>query len=123
MVLLVAKAHAQSFCASDGQPVPVQLIERFIDADCDSCWLDPDTPQPGLRAAAPDWIIPGGLGESAPLSAAATRDALVRLETLKKSITALSITVLHKVKGLWGATLRVAHGLYLADYVGAFIEL
>ena len=73
MVLLVAKAHAQSFCASDGQPVPVQLIERFINADCDSCWLDPDTPHPGLRAAAPDWIIPGGLGESAPLSAAATR--------------------------------------------------
>ena len=26
-------AHAQSFCASDGQPQPTQLLERFISAD------------------------------------------------------------------------------------------
>ena len=62
MVLLAAKAHAQSFCGSDGQPVPVQLMERFINADCGNYWSDPATPQPGLRAVALDWIIPGGLG-------------------------------------------------------------
>ena len=64
VVLLAAQApaKAQSFCVSDGQPVPVQLMERFINADCGNCWSDPATPQPGLRAVALDWIIPGGLG-------------------------------------------------------------
>ena len=123
VVLLVAKAQAQSFCASDGQPVPEQLIERFINADCNSCWSDPDTPRPGPRAVALDWIIPGGLGESAPLSAVATRDALVRLEALKKSIPVQSMTELHRLNALPGTKLRVAHGLPVADYVGASIEL
>ena len=123
VVLLVAKAEAQSFCASDGQPAPVQLMERFVNADCDSCWSAAATPRPGSRAVALDWIIPGKRGEEGPLSGVATRDALARLEALKKTIPTQSITVLHRVKGLRGATLRVAHGLPLADYVGASIEL
>ena len=88
VVLLTApiQAQAQSFCASDGQPVPVQLIERFINADCDSCWSDPATPRPGLGGIALDWIIPGGLDEDAPLSAVATRDALARLEAKSSCI-------------------------------------
>ena len=125
-VLLLAahvQAEGQSFCASDGQPGPVQLMERFLNADCDSCWSDPATPRPGSRAVALDWIIPGKRGDDGPLSGVATRDALARLEALKKSIPSQSITVLHRVKGPRGATLRVAHGLPLADYVGASIEL
>lgn len=117
------QARGQSFCASDGQPGPVQLMERFINADCDSCWSDPATPRPGLRAVALDWIIPGKRGDDGPLSAVATHDALARLEALNKTIPDQSITVLHKVKGLRGATLRVAHGLPLADYLGVSIEL
>ena len=125
VVLLTApiQAQAQSVCASDDQPRPVQLLERFINADCGSCWSDPATPRPGLGGIALDWIIPGGLDEDATLSAVATRDALARLEALKKSIPAQSVTALHKVKVLRDATLRVAHGLPVADYVGASIEL
>ena len=116
-------AQAQSFCASDGQPQPVQLMERFINADCDACWSDPATPKPGRQAVALDWIIPGSRGDEAPLSAVATRDALARLEALKASVPANTLTVQQPVKGIKGAGLRVAHGLPVSDYLGASIEL
>ena len=116
-------ARAQSFCASDGQPRPVQLMERFISADCGDCWSDPATPLPGRNAVALDWVIPASLGDDAPLSAVAARDALGRLEALKKSIPLKTTTALHTIKGIQGARLRVAHGLPVSDYLGASIEL
>ncbi len=117
------RSQAQSFCASDGQSRPVQLMERFINADCDSCWSDQATPLPVTRAVALDWVLPGSHGDDAPLSAVATRDALARLEALGENIPAKTLTKTHVVKGLRGTALRVAHGLPLADYLGASIEL
>jgi len=116
-------AQAQSFCASDGQPQPVQLLERFINADCDSCWIDPATPKPGRQAIALDWIVPGSQGDDAPLSGVATRDALVRLAAFKASVPANTRTVQHPVLSIRGARLRVAHGLPVSGYLGTSIEL
>lgn len=116
-------ARAQSFCASDGQPRPVQLMERFINADCGDCWSDAATPVPGRNAVALDWVIPASLGDDAPLSAVATRDALARLEALKESVPVKTKTARHAIKGIKGARLRVAHGLPVSDYLGASIEL
>jgi hypothetical protein len=123
LMLLAANAQSQSFCASDGQPRPVRLMERFINADCADCWSDAATPQPAAGAIALDWVAPGNQGDDAPLSAVATRDALARLEALKQRLPAKTMTTVHAVKGLKGARLRVAHGLPLADYLGASIEL
>jgi hypothetical protein len=116
-------AQAQSFCASDGQARPVQLMERFINADCGTCWADPSTPLPPKNAVVLDWVAPGNQGDDAPLSAVATRDALARLESLRQGVPATSRTVAHAIKGVRGAGLRVAHGLPVADYLGASIEL
>lgn len=118
----IPAAHAQSVCASDGQP-PQQLMERFINANCDSCWTDPATPKPGKGQLALDWIVPGDKGDEAPLSTVATRDALARLEALGQSVPTEAKTISQPIQGLRGATLRVAHGLPLADYLGASIEL
>ena len=115
--------YAQSFCASDGQPKPAQLLERFINADCDSCWKDPATPKAKTHQLALDWVTPGSQGDDAPMSAIATRDALTRLESLKKQPPAASSAQTQAVRGMKGTNLRVAHGLPLADYVGASIEL
>ena len=123
LVAPLSPAQAQSFCASDGQPRPVRLTERFINADCSECWTDPATPRPGMKEIALDWIIPGSRGDDAPLSAVATRDALARLEVLDKSVPLKSLSASHEVKGMRGATLRVAHGLPVSDYLGASIEL
>ncbi|MDB5845506.1 MAG: hypothetical protein JWP79_2816 [Polaromonas sp.] len=119
----LSPAQAQSFCASDGQSRPVQLVERFINADCGACWADPSTPVPAKNSVALDWVAPGSQGDDAPLSAVATRDALGRLESLGQGVPAKSQTVVHSVKGIKGAGLRVAHGLPVADYLGASIEL
>ena len=123
LAALVSPAQAQSFCASDGQSRPVQLVERFINADCATCWADPATPVPAKNTVALDWVVPGNLGDNAPLSAVATRDALTRLESLGQGAPAQSQTVVHAVKGIKGVDLRVAHGLPVANYLGASIEL
>lgn len=116
-------AYAQSYCASDGQPRPVQLMERFINADCSSCWQDPATPRAGARQMVLDWVVPGRAGDDAPLSAVASRDAEARLQALDQPAPALASSQTRPVRALKGATLRVAHGLPVNDYLGASIEL
>ena len=119
----LAVVQAQSFCANDGQLRPVQLMERFINADCSSCWADPATPRPDANGIALDWIAPGSQGDDAPLSAVARRDSLIRLEALNEGVPAETRTAVHAAKGIKDATLRVAHGLPVSDYLGASIEL
>jgi hypothetical protein len=123
------QANAQSFCASDGQPRPVRLMERFINADCETCWQDPATPKSGEEDAVLDWIVPndaGSKGDDAPLSAVASRDGLTRLEVLGKSVPQETLTSTRPtagIKAMKGSTLRVAHGLPLSGYLGTSIEL
>ena len=118
-----AAVQAQSFCSSDGQAAPTALLERFISADCEACWLAPDatTPAHNAQTLVLDWIVPGKEGDDAPLSAAASRDALLRMAALTlpsgPASTHSSAVVAPDVRQL-----RVAHGLPLADYVGASIE-
>ena len=121
-VPLCLAAHAQSYCASDGQPQPVALLERFINADCAGCWSNTRTPEPAKGALAVDWIVPGTKGDDAPLSAAAMRDGVWRLEALRRGIppsadSSLQLAVKDARK------LRVAHGLPVTGYIGASIEL
>lgn len=116
-------AHAQpSSCSSDGVPQPAALLERFINADCATCWTDKLTPEPASGTLAIDWVMPGTSGDDAPLSAVATRDGGDRLESLGRAIPAQSSSVFTQrqadTRGL-----RVAHGLPVSDYIGASIEL
>ena len=117
------KVHAQSFCASDGQPQPTQLLERFIDADCASCWQDAATPQAASGQLALDWVLPGSRGDDAPLSAVATRDAAQRLAAVTQIMRGESGARRSDVRALPGAKLRVAHGLPVTGYIGASIAL
>lgn len=118
-------AHAQSACSSDGQAVPVALFERFISADCEACWGDATTPAPSAtaRAMVLDWIVPGKLGDDAPLSAAATTDALARLQTLGRTTPGTTDVFTEPVEQPVRAQLRVAHGLPFNDYLGTGISL
>ncbi|AEG92363.1 hypothetical protein [Ramlibacter tataouinensis] len=120
--LFAGGSRAQSFCSSDGQPRPLALMERFINADCDSCWADPATPRPGPRELAIDWVVPGGKGEDAPLAVVASRDALPRLQALGRAVPTAGHTAQHKLVAA-ARTLRVAHGLPFNDYIGTSIEL
>jgi hypothetical protein len=120
-VLLAGAAQAQSACASDGQPRPVALLERFLDADCGDCWRAAGSPRAGPRDAVLDWVLPGGRGEDAPLSAVASRDGLKRLSALGLAAPATASS--HSRPVAPQGRLRVAHGLPVAGYIGASVAL
>ena len=92
-------AWAQSLCASDGQATPLTLVERFISADCEACWSAPQTLKPAAGALTLDWIVPSEQGEAAPLSAAASRDALMRLEALGRAAPTASFITSTQIVG------------------------
>lgn len=119
-----AVAQAQSLCSSDDQPTPATLVERFVSADCETCWTEPHaTPSVAdASALALDWIVPSARADEAPL-AGATRDALVRLEMLQAAAPRLDSLHQQDVSRVGAQQLRVAHGLPLVNYVGASIAL
>lgn len=114
-------ALAQSSCSSDGQPRPLALLERFINADCASCWSDPQAQQAQRGQVALDWIVPGSRGEDAPLSAAASRDSLNRLQALGRPTPPQAEQAVSRAIGT--RALRVAHGMPFNDYMGTSIEM
>lgn len=122
LALAALACQAQSYCASDGQPAPTALVERFINADCESCWSDPMTPKARRGELAIDWIVPVARGDEAALSAAASRDSLARLEVLKRQIPLRADTVTARSRPA-GQRLRVSHGLPFNGYIGTSIEL
>lgn len=128
LVLILAHAPnalAQASCSSDGTAQPVALVERFINADCEACWSDPAALAPSAKSGALvlDWIVPAASGDAAPLSAAATNDALARLQALGRKVPATTDTHITSVEPKSAGKLRVAHGLPLGDYIGTGIAL
>ena len=123
LLLQSSPALAQASCSSDGTPRPVAIFERFISADCEACWTDAATPAPSDTAGAVvlDWIVPGQAGDEAPLSAAATHDALARLQALGRTPPAATDVHTTVVEAAGPARLRVAHGLPFNDYLGTGI--
>jgi hypothetical protein len=121
--LIALPARSQSVCSSDGQAQPLALFERFTNAECSTCWSDTSTPLAPQGALALDWIVPSPLGDEAALSAAASRDALWRLESLNRNKPASQASQRNPVRAWPGANLRVAHGVALGGYLGASIEL
>ncbi len=99
------------------------LVERFVSADCEACWSEPQATPPNAKTLTLDWIVPGKQGEDAPLSAAASQDALMRLQTLRRAAPATSTKTSSPVLGARANQLRVAHGLSLGGYIGTSIEL
>ena len=115
---LTSGVAAQSFCASDGQATPVMLVEHFISADCDTCWRTAPTDSPTAQTLTLDWIVPSAQGDEAPLSAAASRDALQRLASLGQAAPSSTMTLRTPVGQKRSRQLRVAHGVALGGYIG-----
>ena len=118
------QAIAQSSCSSDKAAAVRFINERFTNADCEVCWTKPLlTNTSGQRSGVTlDWLAPSPAGEDAPLSAAANRDASLRLENLKIPLPKTQQFVKTAVASS-GYSIRVAHGLAVAGYIGSSIEL
>jgi hypothetical protein len=109
-------------CSSHGRPRPKTLVERFIDAGCDTCWSDPATPAAPTGALAIDWVMPASQGDEAPLSAVALSQARERAQALGAPAdrSSFSHTASRPQPGAGGsANLRVSLGLPINDYIGA----
>lgn len=120
LVACPALAQNAPVCASDGQPVPRVLLERFINADCAGCWHESTAKQrPGALVL--DWVIPGQQADEAPLSAVAEPQALERLSVLGVTAPTGMLSNSSKVEG-GRHRLRVAHGLVMNGYVGASLR-
>jgi hypothetical protein len=78
--------------------------------------------KPEPNALVIDWIVPSGQGDDAPLAAAASRDAQMRLDFLGRSAPATSDVISTKVLGDQAHQLSVAQGLPVGAYIGAIIE-
>ena len=122
LLAVAAGAQAQPSCSSDRVPQPSGLLERFINADCETCWAEPATSRTRPGELALDWIAPGAKGQDAPLAVAASPDALARLQALGRSRPLPTEQARSERQGR-GPALRVAHGLPFNDYMGASIEL
>ncbi len=119
-------AHGQSSCSSDKQTAPIEVLERFINADCDACWANAAIPQPRKNQTSLDWIVPSPRGDEAVLSAAAINDASTRLQDLKLNWTAadanMQTSTLQTIAQTKAASsVRVAHGLPFNGYIGTSI--
>ena len=117
--------YAQSACSSDGHALPALLYERFINADCERCWTRTGTHAPGYTALVVDWIVPGALGDDAPLAAAATTAALERLQELQRPVPRQADVHISEVvpPRATAGRLRVAMSPAFNDYVGTGIRL
>lgn len=115
-------AAAASACTSDNLPQPAALVERFLNADCESCWSDPKTPAAKRNEIALDWVLPGSKGDDAPLATVARRDGLARLQALGRRVPEGSDSVRTRRQG-GPARLRIAQGPAMNDYIGTSIEL
>jgi len=114
---------AQSACSSDGVPPPRVLQERFISADCETCWSEHPVNATRPRSVALDWLVPSTQDNDAPLSAVASRDALVRLDALSSPKLANDKALQRDSRSLLkSGALRVAMGPAVGGYVGASIR-
>lgn len=118
--LQATQAAAQSSCSSDKTAIIKSIYERFTNADCEACWTKPIAT--GKLGTTLDWLAPSPAGEDAPLSAAANRDALHRLENLRISLPKEQ-QIVKTTLSPSAYKIRVAHGLAVAGYIGSSIEL
>ncbi|HUG23123.1 hypothetical protein [Piscinibacter sp.] len=106
--LVVAEAAA----AGCDAPSPKILLERFVPADCESCWASAKDQEQPSDVLVLDWITPAG--DAAPMASAALPSALTRLGSTPAKETALRSATLVKS----GASpLRVVDGPAWNGYV------
>ncbi len=123
LLCLSVPLAAKALCTSDNVAPPAAVLERFINADCATCWQDPATPSPASAGTVVlDWVVPGRKGDEAPLSTVATGEAVERLQLLGRQVPEHSDAVTTRREG-GRLGLRLAQGGAFNDYVGASIEL
>ena len=107
-ILGVALAAVATFAlaADDAQPdrldnncpsASAAVTERFLSADCQTCWTGKAAAVPPAEQWLLDWIVPSPRGDDAPLSSAAPTEARARAQrALKKTALDTQHTVVRR---------------------------
>jgi len=110
--MLIAVAGPATAAPACPAPPPKALLERFVPADCESCWQSEKAQEPPADVLPLDWITPAG--NAAPMASAALPLAADRLGKKPANETTLRRVEL----GDRGAPrLRVADGPAWNGYV------
>lgn len=80
-LVLALAAHAAAAPPDCDAAPPKRLVERFVPADCETCWQTASARDRSAGTMVLDWIVPAG--DAAPLAAAALRDAADRVKAAK----------------------------------------
>ncbi len=115
--MLATAAHAAPACPA---PVPRQLVETFISADCETCWQQRiDVGAGTLRL---DWVVPGAQGDDAPLAVAALPEAGERLKSpLAKDAAAVQAHAATRPPA--GLKITANSGLAWNGYIALVLDL
>ncbi|MED5619715.1 hypothetical protein [Ideonella sp. BN130291] len=121
---LSAQTAGASLPAGCKPLAPQQVVESFLSADCAACWQQPDPASTvtGPRTLRLDWIVPGDLGDDAPLAAAALPEAKARLKTPLVPADS-SVQQQRLPSPLPGVQLAVQSGLAWNGYIGLAFDL
>ena len=122
-IVLMQSVHAQAVCQGSSVKGPQALHERFISADCESCWQSAHAASGELPGLSLDWIVPSPKGDNAPLSAAESSQALDRLQHTgaKPVLTQVQVdTPVHRNANL---DLSISFGVAVGPYRGITIDL
>lgn len=123
-LLSVAAGAVHAQCASGGAPAPRLLVERFISADCATCWSEPRSAlSPAGDALVLDWIVPTAQGDAAALAPAELPEAEARLAELGRIVPAETDAYISDLPARPAARLRISSGLPVGDYMGVTLRL
>ncbi len=109
---LVLAAHAIAAPACKATP-PARLVERFMSADCESCWQAAGSKDGSASTMVLDWIAPAADG--AALAAGSVPEAASRAPALTPTETLQRQTPLSRADA---PRLRIADGPAWNGYVG-----
>jgi hypothetical protein len=104
--------------------VSATVIERFISADCDTCWTDQAAGAIADDAWLLDWIVPSARGDEAPLSSAAPTEATARTRRALKTALAANRPAQQRTAARRPTQLelRVASGPAWNGYFGVQVD-
>jgi hypothetical protein len=100
------------------------VVERFISADCDTCWTDKAVSTIADDVWLLDWIVPSARGDDAPLSSAAPTEAIARAKRALKTALPANRPALQQTKARAPAQfgLRIATGPAWNGYFGVQVD-
>ena len=123
----MATAAARADDAAPSAPCPrgtAGVLERFIDADCTTCWTDGAVSRPAADEWLLDWIVPTASGDDAPLAAAAPPDASARARRALGKTVEGGFTTPHRTAASSGGSLqlRVRSGPAWNGYIAVQVD-